>query len=457
MKIRRTLFLLALVCVPVLAGALSARKPNPNPAPTPGLNPAPAAVVAPGPVYQIAIDGIIDPAVEDYVKTSLHKAELERAECLIITLDTPGGMLDAAKGIVQSMLGAKVPVAVFVSPRGASATSAGMMLTVGAHVAVMAPGTNIGAAHPVMMPFGIKYEPIAKDDVMMEKATEDTAAWVRSVAEVRGRNAEWVVKAVKESASITASEAKDKSVVDGIAQDLPDLMKFLNGREVKLTDHTVTLRTAGATPGEISMSVPQRLQHFLNNPNVILILLLLGALGIAIEFKSPGLIFPGVLGGACILLALVAPQLPVNYIGLLLIVLAFVFLIAELFIVSHGLLTAAAVISLVVGALMLFKTEGVSNVQVSLSLLIPLVVFVVSVLLIFGTLILKAHRAKVLSGAEEMVDMTAVAESDLTPTGKIFFHGEYWNAIAEAGAEIKQGDRVRVTAVDNLTCKVRKA
>jgi len=457
MKIRQTLWLLALICFPTLVAASSARKLEAKPTPAPGLNPAPAAVVAPGLVDQIAIDGIIDPAVADFVKTSLHQAELDRAECLVITLDTPGGMLDAAKSIVQDMLGAKVPVVIFVSPRGASATSAGMMLTVGAHVAVMAPGTNIGAAHPVMMPFGIKYEPIAKDDVMMEKATEDTAAWVRSVAEVRGRNAEWAVKAVKESASITASEAKDKGVVDGIAQDLPDLIKFLDGREVKLTDRTVTLHTAGATPHEVTMSVPQVLQHFINNPNVILVLLLLGALGIAIEFKSPGLIFPGVLGGACILVALVAPQLPVNYIGLLLIALAFVFLIAELFIVSHGLLTAAAVISLVVGALMLFKTQGVSNVQVSLWLLIPLVVFVVSVLLIFGTLILKAHRAKVLTGAEEMVDMIALAESDLTPQGKIFFHGEYWNATAEAGQEIKKGDRVRVTTVDNLTCKVRKA
>jgi len=431
MKNFRTLLLLCLTLGPVLALA--------------------------GPVDRIAIDGIIDPAVADYVKTSIARAEADHAECLVITLDTPGGMLDATKDIAQAMLKAKTPVVVFVSPRGASATSAGMMVTVAGHVAVMAPGSNIGAAHPVMMPFGIKYEPIAKDDVMMEKATADTAAWIRSIAEVRGRNADWVVSAVKESSSITASEAKEKKVIDGIAEDLPDLMRFLDGREVKLTDRSVTLKTAGSEPVPVGMSVPQLLQHFINNPNVILILILLGALGIAIEFKSPGLIFPGVLGGACILVALVAPQLPINYMGLTLIGLAFVFLIAEIFITSYGFLALSAIVCLVVGALMLFQTEGVTNVQVSLALLIPLVIFVVAVLLIFGTLILQAHRAKVLSGAEEMVNMTAMAETDLTPAGKIFFHGEYWNAVAEGGPEIKKGDKVKVTAVDNLTCKVKKA
>lgn len=410
-----------------------------------------------GPVYQISIDGIIDPAVADYVKSSLERAEADRAECLVITLDTPGGMLDSTKQIVQAMLGAKVPAVVFVSPQGASATSAGMMVTEGAHVAVMAPGTNIGAAHPVMMPFGIKYEPIAKEDVMMEKATEDTAAWIRSIAEVRGRNADWVVQAVKESASITANEAVKKRVVDGMADDLPGLMRFLEGREVKLGDRAVTLRTAGAAPEGIAMTVPQLLQHFINNPNVILILILLGALGIAIEFKSPGLIFPAVLGAACILIALTAPQLPVNYLGLILILCAFVFLIAEVYITSYGFLALGAIIFFVVGALMLFQTEGVTNVRVSLSILIPLVMFVVAVVLAFGALILKAHRAKVLSGAEEMVDMAAVAETDLNPSGKIFFHGEYWNAEVEGGAEIKKGEKVVVTKVENLTCKVRKA
>lgn len=416
----------------------------------------PLAISA-GPVYQISINGIIDPAVRDYVQSGIQQSESDQAECLVITLNTPGGMLDATKQIVQAMLSARTPVVVFVSPQGASATSAGMMLTVGAHVAVMAPGTNIGAAHPVMMPFGIKYEPIAKDDVMMEKATEDTAAWIRSIAEVRGRNADWVVQAVKESASITANEAYAKGVVDGIAEDLSGLMKFLDGREVKLKDGVATLRTAAATPVLLRMSLPQLLQHFINNPNVILILILLGALGIAIEFKSPGLIFPAVLGAACILVALIAPQLPVNYLALALIICAFIFLIAEVYITSYGFLTLGAIIFFMVGALMLFQTEGVANVRVSFAILIPIVVFVVAVVLLFGTLILRAHRAKVLSGTEEMAGMTAVAETDLDPTGKIFFHGEYWNAEAEPGAEIKKGDKVVVTKVENLTCKVRKA
>ena len=415
------------------------------------------ALASAGPVYRINIDGIIDPAVAAYLESSLKKAEDEKAECLVITLDTPGGMLDATKKIVQVMLDSPVPVVVFVFPQGASATSAGMMVTVGAHLAVMAPGTNIGAAHPVMMPFGVKYEPIAKDDVMMEKATKDTAAWIRSVAEVRGRNVDWVVEAVEHSSSITASDAVEKKVVDGMADDLPGLMKFLDGRQVKLPAGAVTLKTADAVSEEIAMTAAQLLQHFINNPNVILILLLLGALGIAIEFKAPGMIFPAVIGAGCILVALIAPQLPVNYIGLVLIALAFIFLIAEIFITSYGFLALAAVVCLVVGSLMLFQTEGVTNVRVSYMLLVPLVLFVVAVVLAFGTLILRAHRSKVLSGAEEMVDLIAVAETDLDPKGKIFFHGEYWNAVAEPGREIKKGDEVKVTQVDNLTCKVRKA
>jgi membrane-bound serine protease (ClpP class) len=410
-----------------------------------------------GTVYQVDIDGIIDPAVANYVKGAIEQAEAEKAECLVITLDTPGGMLDATKEIVQLMLDADVPVVVFVSPRGASATSAGMMITIGAHVAVMAHGTNIGAAHPVMMPFMVKYEPVPKEDVMMEKATEDTAGWVRSIAQVRQRNEEWVEKAVRESSSITAREAVDRNVVDGMAGDIKELMEFLHGRKVKLNNREVALNTKGTNPVKLNMSLPQLLQHFINNPNVILILLLIGALGIAIEFKAPGMIFPAAIGAACILVALTAPTLPINYIGLLLIFLGFAFLIMEIFITSYGFLSLAGVVSLVIGALMLFQTKEVTGVQVSWSVLLPIVVFVVATILIVGTLILKAHRSQVTSGQEGLVGMIGVAQSEFAPghKGSVFVNGEYWNAIAED--EINKGEEVKIVSVDNLVCRVRKA
>ncbi len=414
-------------------------------------------IIHAGTVYRIDIDGIIDTAVADYVKAAIERAETDEAQCLVVTLDTPGGMLDATKEIVQLMLDADVPMVAFVSPRGASATSAGMMITIGAHVAVMAPGTNIGAAHPVMMPFMVKYEPVPKEDVMMEKATEDTAGWVRSIAQMRERNEEWVEEAVRESSSITASEAVENNVVDGMAGDIRELMQFLDGRKVKLNDRKVTLDTKGTHPIKLNMSLPQLLQHFINNPNVILILLLIGALGIAIEFKAPGMIFPAAIGASCILVALTAPTMPINYIGLLLIFLGFAFLIMEIFITSYGFLSLAGVVSLVVGALMLFQTKEVTGVQVSWSVLLPIVVFVVAIVLIVGTLILNAHRSRVTSGQEGLVGMIGVAQSDFAQghKGSVFVNGEYWNAIAED--EIKKDEEVRVVSVDNLVCRVRKA
>ncbi|HUT56046.1 MAG TPA: nodulation protein NfeD [bacterium] len=409
-------------------------------------------------VQVIKIDGIIDNSVSGYVKSSLDTAKKTGSQALIIELDTPGGMLDSTKQIVQDFLDSDVPVVVYVSPAGASATSAGMMVTLGGHVAVMAPGSNIGAAHPVMMPFGVKYEPIPKEDVMMEKATNDTVAWVRSICEVRGRNADWAETAVSESQSISAQEAVKLKVVDGMAENLDDLLnEFLPGRVVTLkAGSTVELDTKGAEIERPEMTTPQRLQHVLNNPNFLLILFLLGVLGIAIEFKNPGMIVPGVLGACCILIFLVAPQLPVNYMGILLILLAFGLLVAELFIVSHGLLTAAAVVCFIFGSLMLFHTEEVPNVSPSWSVILPIIAFVTTVLLVFGGAVLKAHRQKVMTGREEMAGEVAMAETDIGPEGgKIFVHGEYWNA--ESDSPVAKGEKVMIKSVNKLVCRVEKA
>ena len=407
-------------------------------------------------LVRMKIDGIIDNSVADYVIKGIEQAENQKAVAVVITLDTPGGMLDATKKIVQKFLAAKVPVVVFVSPKGASATSAGMMVTVGAQVAVMAPGTNIGAAHPVMMPFGGQYQPIPETDIMMKKATQDTVGWIRSVCEERGRNADWAEKAVKESASITAQEALKLKVIDGVVEDLDQLKKWLDGRTVRLTkDQTVTLHTAGAEFEGIEMNLGQTLQHIINNPNVILVLLLLGGLGIALEFKAPGMLFPGVIGAALVLVALIAPTLQINYIGLVLILLGIACLIGEVFIVSHGVLTIFGLGFLTYGALMLFETERSWNVRVSWSILIPIIVFVATVLLVVGTKVVTAHRRRVQTGADELQGMEGEASTDLNPLGKVFLHGEYWNAESLSG-EIKTGEKVVVSAVDKFTLRVKK-
>lgn len=405
----------------------------------------------------IKVEGIIDPGVTNYILTSIRFAEEIGAPALIIELDTPGGMLDSTKKIVQAFFDAKVPVVVFVSPQGASATSAGMMITIAGHVAVMAPGTNIGAAHPVLMPFGFKYEPVPKDDVMMEKATKDTAGWVRSICEVRKRNAEWAEKAVTMSESITATEAVAHKVVDGMADDLSAVVHdFLPGRLVTLNSgDTVRLETRDAELLLRPMSTPQKIQHLINNPNVILILFLLGGLLIALEFKMPGMIFPAVVGAGCILLALLAPSLPINYLGLFLILLAFVFFVAEAFIVSHGVLTVSGIIALVAGSLLLFNTKEVMNVQASWTVILGIVAVVTLAVVLLGGLVVRAHRQKVMTGKEDMIGAEAVAETDIGPHGgKIFIYGEYWNAVSEE--PIAKGDEVVVKSVKNLLCTVER-
>jgi len=408
-------------------------------------------------IYLLRINGIIDNAVADYVQTGIDLAEEdEEAVAVLITLDTPGGVLTATKDIVKKFFASKLPVIVYVYPKGASATSAGMMITIGSHIALMSPGTNIGAAHPVLMPFMVQYQPVPEEDVMMKKATQDTAGWVRSIAQERGRNPDWVVKAVKESSSITAREALKLEVIDGVVGDLDQALEFLDGKKVRLNqEKQVVLKTASAVFYEQGMSLAQKLQHFINNPNVILILLLVGILGIAVEFKAPGMIFPGAIGAVCILVALLAPNLPVNYIGLVLILVGIGLLVAEIFITSYGLLTIFGIGFLTYGSLMLFNTERSWNVRVSWSVLAPLIVFVVGILLLVGQRVWKAHRSKIQIGYEELVGMEGEAITELNPRGRVFIHGEYWEAESTSG-EIKSGEKVMVESVEKFLLKVRK-
>jgi membrane-bound serine protease (ClpP class) len=413
-------------------------------------------------VHVIKIDGAIYDPVLDYVKEGIAQAEQEGSQAVIVKLDTPGGSVGTSKKIVQAFYDAKVPVVVYVAPAGASATSAGLMITIAGHLAVMAPGTNIGASHPVFFgPNG--YQSVPKDDVMMEKATNDTVSWVKSICDVRGRNEKFAIAAVTESKSYTAEEAVKNKLVDAEVKDLDTLVNsYLDDHLVTLNSgNTVHIQGKGAQVVTIEMTLAQEFQQWINDPNIIAVILLLGFLGIAIEFKSPGLIFPATIGIGLIIFALFAPHLPINYAGLLLIVLGFAFLIAEVFVISHGLLTAAGVISLVLGLLMLFNKKEmpdvapfmVPNLRPSWWLIIPLVVFIVSVVLVFGGAILRVYRQKVMTGMEDMIGEAAEVIEDVGPEGgKIFIHGEYWNAIATV--PIAKGDKVVIKSVDDLVCTV---
>jgi len=416
-------------------------------------------------VHAIRIDGVIDPAVVNFVQTSMDTAVAGESQALLIELDTPGGLVTSTRDIVKIFLDSDLPVVVYVSPKGARAASAGMMITIAGHVAVMAPGTNIGAAHPVIMTQEGDYKSIPKDDIMMEKATNDTVGWVRSICEVRDRNGDWAEKAVTESVSASANEALDANVIDGVVGSRETLInEFLPGREVRLREgETVTLSTKDATVVEIEMSLPQMLQHLINNPNFLYVLTLIGFLGIAIEFKNPGMIFPAVIGVGCILFAMLGPSLSINYAGMMLLLLGFAFLVAEVFVVSYGALTVAGVASLVFGSLMLFEQPEVpemgpfemSAIAPSLWVIAAMVLFVLAVLFIFGGAVLRAHRQKVMTGSEEMVGETSPAATDIDKNGgKIFIHGEYWNAFSSS--PIAKGDEVVIKSVNGLKCEVEK-
>lgn len=399
-------------------------------------------------VYQLDVDGTINPAVADYLAKGIEKAEQENATCVIITMDTPGGVLTTTKTIIKDMLNAKLPVVVYVAPSGSSATSAGALITMGADIAAMAPGTNIGAAHPV----GGGGEEISK--TMSEKVINDLTAYMRSVVAKRGRNAEWAEKSITASVSITAKEALKLNVVNIVAESTPDLLKQLNGKEIVKDGRTYVFNTASARVVKLPHGYRFKILDVVANPNVVYILGMLALLGIMMELYHPGLIFPGVLGGLCLLLTLFASQvLPVNYVGILLIILAVVLFVLELKVPSFGLLSIGAIVSLTLGSVMLFDT-GETAMRVSWSVILPTVGFVSAFFIFAMGLVVKAWRSKPRTGGKGLIGEVGYALSDLDTEGKVAVHGEYWNARADS--RIPKGEKVRVVTVENLWLRVTR-
>ncbi len=404
----------------------------------------------------ITIKGTINPVLVDYVKDGIKKAEETGAQALIIQMDTPGGLDSAMRDIIQAMVNARVPVVVYVAPSGARAASAGTFITLAAHIAAMAPNTVIGAAHPVSLGGDqgqTQTQPTSAED---EKVLNDAAAYIRSLATSHGRNADWAEKAVRESVSATESEALDQHIVDMVAPDLPALVSQLDGRQVTLAGgQQVTMHTQGAAIVDVPMGVVQNFLYTIADPNIAYILLSLAMLGIMAEIFSPGLIFPGIVGGVCLLLAFFSlGVLPVNYAGILFIVLAFGLFIAEVLTPGFGLLFGGGVICLIIGSLILFQGAP------PLFRVSPWLIATVCVLLggAIGFILhrtIAVHRRQATTGREELIGKVALVRVALKPAGMVFYRGENWSAVSENG-EVKAGDEVVIDRMEGLTLFVRK-
>ncbi|MGB4549292.1 MAG: nodulation protein NfeD [Syntrophales bacterium] len=394
----------------------------------------------------IVIDSAITPPVAEYVIASVASSEKAGSEGLIIQMDTPGGLDLAMRDIIKSLLNAPVPVIVYVAPKGARAASAGAFITMAAHIAAMAPGTNIGAAHPVAIGAG------KMDETMLEKVESDAVAYARSIAKERGRNVEWAEQAVRKSASIPAEEALSLRVVDVIAGDLTELLEKIDGKEIKVTSGMKKLRARGAELNMKKMGLRERILITISNPNIAYLLFIIGLAGLYFEFAHPGVVLPGIVGGISLILAFFAFQtLPINYAGILLILFAVILFIAEIKVMSHGVLTIGGVISFTLGSIMLFESPEPA-LRVSWDVLIPAVVITSLFFAGVVALAVKAQLRKPLTGQQGMIGEYAHAVTDVGKEGKVFLKGEYWNAFS--ASPIKKGNRVKVVSIRGLTLEV---
>jgi membrane-bound serine protease (ClpP class) len=403
-------------------------------------------------VLKIKVDAPIHPVTSEYVVKSLDKADREGADLVLLTLDTPGGLDTSMREIIEKIVNAKTPVAAFVGPSGSRAASAGFFIALACDVFIMAPGTSTGSAHPV----GISLTGQAMDKTMEEKVTHDAAAYVRTIAEKRGRNVRMAEDAVRKSLSYTEKEALDGGLIDLVAGSEEEILARLDGRTIKRFDGSARpLALAGKPVVDWPMTFRQKFLLTIANPNLAYILLMIGLLGLYFEFSHPGAILPGVLGGISLLLAAFAFQiLPINYVGLGLIILAVILFILEIKVQSFGMLAVGGIAAMIIGSLMLIKAP-IAELRTSLGFVLPVVLAVSLIVLFLLTLVFKAHRRRSMTGREGMIGETGTARTDLSPAGKVFVHGEIWEA--EADAPVRAGEKVKVVEVlDGLRIRVGK-
>ena len=392
-------------------------------------------------------DGVINPVSAEYLHDALVWAEENGAQALVVALNTPGGLDTSMRLIIKDLTGATIPVVVYVSPSSGRAASAGVFITMAAHVAVMAPGTNIGAAHPVNMGGG------EMDNTMKEKVENDSVAYIKSIAQQRGRNAAWAEDAVRKSVSVTEREALKLKVIDLVAEDVPALLKQLEGRTINLPSGPIILKTAGASVREFPMGLRLEWLKAISDPNIAYLLMTIGTIGIIAELYSPGAILPGIVGAISLILAFYSFQsLPVNYAGVLLFLLGIVFFILEASVTSYGLLAIGGVISMLIGSVMLIKTDA-EFLRISWSVIVPVVTLAALFAFVIFGLGVKAMRRQPMTGREEMVGLVGIVKTALAPQGQLAVRGELWEAVSDQ--PLRPGDEAEVTAVDGLRLRVK--
>ncbi len=399
-------------------------------------------------VRLLEVDGAITPVMANYVHRGIREAERAGDQAVVIRMNTPGGLSSAMDDIIQDILASEVPVIVYVAPSGARAASAGVYITYAAHIAAMAPATNIGSASPVLL--GQEGQPVQPDETMQRKVVNDAVAKIRGLAELRGRNADWAEQAVREAVNITAEQALQLGVIDMVAPSLGDLLEQVDGRTVTTMAGEVTLRTRGAEIVPADMNLVEQFFQILSDPNVAYILLSLGLLGIFLELANPGSVLPGVVGGIFLLLGLFAlGNLDVNWAGVLLMTFGFILFIADLYLPTHGVLTVGGIISFALGSFLLMQSPVSPVFQISRAVILTVTALVSLSFLIVITLVARAHARRPATGREGLIGALGVVRRALDPEGMVFVEGELWRARSDAG-RIPEGQLVRVVRVDGL-------
>ena len=400
-------------------------------------------------VFVGVVDGAIGPATRDYLHRVLTEAATSDAICAVILIDTPGGLSASMRDIIKDILASPVPIVVYVSPAGARAASAGALIALASHVAAMAPGTNIGAAHPVSIGGG------ETNETMEEKITNDAAAYARGLAAQRGRNVEWAEKVVRESISSTAEEALDEGVIEVVARTLEELLAEIDGRKCETSAGEITLATSGATVVHLEPTFRERFLATISDPNIAYMLMLIGVFGIIFELQNPGAFFPGIIGLIALITAAFALQmLPINYTGLTLVILAVILFFLEVKVPSHGALTIGGVIAMFIGSMMLIDSP-LPFMKVSLSVIIPSVIFTALFFLFAVGLGLRAQKRKVSTGTAGLTGERGMARTPVHATGSVFVHGEHWNAWSND--PIPKGAEISVVDVTGMKLKVKAA
>jgi len=408
---------------------------------------APVAYSKPHQVIVATYEGVINPVAVEYLQEAIQIAQDTEAEVLVFQLDTPGGLDTSMRIMVKDITQSQVPVVVYIAPTGGRAASAGVFLTLAAHFAAMAPGTNIGAAHPVAMRGG------EMDEVMMEKVENDAVAYIVSIAERQGRNAEWAENAVRKSVSVTAQQALDLKLIDFVPENLNQLLQDLDGKPSSTNSQAVTLHTADAQIQAYPMSWRLEVLKALSDPNIAYVLMTIGTIGVIAELYNPGAILPGVVGAISLILAFYSLQtLPINYAGVLLLILGLVMLILEATVTSFGLLAIGGITSLILGSVMLIK-EGYPFYELSWSMIIPVVAFTSGFILLVVSFSIKSLKSRTVTGSEGLIGMTGLVKTDLNPAGTVFVHGELWEARSET--PLRTGDSIEVTRIEGLTLHVK--